>query len=469
MANTGQPEIHDSDPFRPISTAPGGRVDAPDGVSHDLFAPRNGKVDNSVFNAKTDVFYVNGIATDATQSSREAQTFADLTHKHVRLVHDRTDGRFADIMTAIKEASLPEFAASSPPGRILAAEIIRSIDKGHDVHIGAYSRGAGVTEDALKLVDAYAVKTKGYSAADVEKYNHHITLETFNGFSHTVPKGVEAVHYVNTGDYAVGNLTGMGANAVPIRNLIVDPAVIALENPGSPLAAAKWANYMATEGVFNQPNGPIINVTPSIPGVHPIADHDVGQIFGSSQYKPYNVARADYHEFLVEKNLYHRAMTPDPPVASPSVPLPTDLRSEFARPGAVAREGNVPNPRAATRPEMSVQAFSNGTEEFLHAGSQLDGRMHRIGNGLLAIVSKDEHGYPHVTSLQEKSLLAIMSPEDKKTFTHALAEQTDIHLTLSSGNDGLHAQIAAEPKVERSRPGPAIEQSRTQKGRGIAD
>ena len=252
------------------------------------------------FSAKTDVFYANGIGTDFEQSSREAQTHSRSHRWEDRRCRHRN-----------QRSIVAEFAAASAPGKLLAAEILESIDKGHGVHIGAYSRGAIVTEDAIKLVDAYLAKTKHISPADIEKYNHHITLETFNGFSHTVAKGVDAVHYVNKGDYVVGNVTGMGADAPLIRNLIVDPAVINLENVGTLNAPAKWGADLNAESVLNQPNGPVIAVDPSLPGIHPFADHDVAQIFDSKQYKPYNVARAEYHEFLLQENIDHRGSTPD--------------------------------------------------------------------------------------------------------------------------------------------------------------
>ena len=169
------------------------------------------------FDANTHVFFVNGINTSPSHAGAEAAMLAGRMNHEVDLVYVRTQDVLSDVKAAFKETMDPAHGKMNPPERNLAAAIEQSLDRGENVHIVGYSRGALVTQLALENVRDHYLK-QGHDEKWVEqRINPHITVETFNGASHHMPTGVQAEHYVSKGDYLVGNTIGMGPSAPEVR------------------------------------------------------------------------------------------------------------------------------------------------------------------------------------------------------------------------------------------------------------
>ncbi len=169
------------------------------------------------FGDNTRVFFVNGIKTTDFAAMAEAKMLAGRMHQNVDLVYVQTNGVEEDLKRAIKETFDPANGRNNPPEKTLATNIEQTLDRGENVHIVGYSRGALVTQLALQSVRDHYEK-QGHDEVWVERHiGSHITVETLNGASHTMLPGVNAEHYVSKYDDLVANTIGMGASAPSVR------------------------------------------------------------------------------------------------------------------------------------------------------------------------------------------------------------------------------------------------------------
>ncbi len=171
------------------------------------------------FGSNTDVYFANGINTRAPQAVAEAAELSARVHQDVTLVYVETKGIVRDVQSAYGETMYPALGRQNAPERTLGDAVIDSLDRGRDVHVIGYSRGALVTELALdRVVDHYGAK--GYSSDQISgMIMSRISVETFNGASHNLPRGVSSEHYVSDMDVLVGQTIGMGPGAPLIRGI----------------------------------------------------------------------------------------------------------------------------------------------------------------------------------------------------------------------------------------------------------
>ena len=369
---------------------------ARDGVDG-RFDPPRGTASNE-FSKDTRVIFVNGIGTDETLSAGQATLYAAATGHAVELFHVETHGRPADIATALHETLDERFAQSSPAEKLLAKEILSLATSGKDVHIGAYSRGAIVTENALWVV-RHELERRNIPEAEIVKTFSHVTLETFNGGSHDVPNGVRSVNYVNPADVLVSEISGMGPMSAVSRGIIA-------ENLPLPIAAS----YVNREGLLNQPSGPVI-LTPPANSMNPLDQHAFENSIPAR--KPFEVARAPYEADLAEK-MSHK-LTPINNPAPHAVDALTDL----------AERSNGRFPVLRTLPD-GTQRVQEMKEPFHQSGSIVSADGDRITQSI---------GRGHTFTYRTQDVLREKSASEGQlqALEHAAAVHDSVSIAVSGG------------------------------------
>ena len=303
------PPLPPERPLPPLDTRP-------DGIEATRIEPSASDRARVEFPSSTRVLYVNGVNSDQVKSVAEARLYANAINHSVELVHLTTRGMAVDILTAAHETFDQRAAFEGVAERAIAHEVLNLAAAGKDLHIMAYSRGALVTERGLERARTL-LEHRGFSDSDIQtKVFSHVTVETVNGASHSVPDGVRAVHYVRDGDVLVGQALGMGPASAIARAEVA--GIMALRGDMRGLGAE------ARDGVFNRPNGPVIPVPP-LPTLDPIAQHLFEPMMRARQ--PFEKAYAAYgHELKVRMETHPQPVPGEPPSTHHMTPEPADVQ-----------------------------------------------------------------------------------------------------------------------------------------------
>lgn len=230
-----QRESSIKDETKRVSTSLGRDDYVKDGSIH-IVIPKDDKLigkGEPEFSLGTRVFFANGINTTLDKARTEGTMLAARIGQPVDLVYVGTAGIGNDIVTAAHETFDHERGMQNPPERTLAAEIIKTLDRGEDVHVVGFSRGALVTQLALEAVEHHYKELHHSARWVTEHIAPHISVETFNGASHHMPEGVRAKHYVRGDDLLVAQSIGMGPMAPSVRAVAamgIDATLAAINN-----------------------------------------------------------------------------------------------------------------------------------------------------------------------------------------------------------------------------------------------
>ena len=409
----------------PPPLAPTPPLDAwADGVQKQTFSGE-GKGVLREFAVYTRVIYVNGINSNDVETTTEARAYAKAIGGPVEVIHVATHGIVSDLHDAFVETTDQRTAFRNKAEHDVAREVISLATAGKDVHIMAYSRGALVTERGLELA-ATELRARGFNADYIaKKVFSHVTVETVNGASHTMPDGVRAVHYVSEGDVLVAQSLGMGSVA-PETRLGAAALMLAIGDTPGVMSEIR-------DGVRNHPNGPIREVT-AFSSMNPIDQHSfINTIRNTPDHKgrvPFEEAYAPYaKEQRLEAARVRDEMTTHPEPSPGHTPL-------------------------AHTPQLHV--FQNGQAHTVSHGFHEVGRAFNYG-GLVGLQHHDvERG---LTMIPRHELYAATPQENHAALDTLLRDGKGVEVSI--GAKGLtmheplpHHQLSPLPdhahRIERS-------------------
>ena len=417
------------------------------------------------FGSNTHVFFANGINTRFERAQVEATMLSARVHQPVDLVYVRTENPVANVKKAIHETFNHGEGKRNPPERALAAGIIESIDKGENVHVIGFSRGALVTQLAIEAVDDHYRAESHSSRWVVEHVNSHITVETFNGASHSMPEGVRAKHYVRDDDLLVAQSIGMGKYTPEVRGIAgagIDSA-LALINELPPekreAAARDYKDLVKTTDKIALDAGPM-HATESLlgqPDGHLRQDllhmrDDLRALSKDLASPPPAMPAADE----IRRDGYYN--TPNGPIvtvppfldASAKNPLQWVVDQHDLPQMLAFRQPfeSVPAPHARSRDsELGVQhtsgvtgygmtAFRHGKVVDLTAGYRQDGKIVDI-DAKRVLQSVIENGQEHVITYDRRALESHFA--DKEQFAATIKRGKNVEIEIDHA-EKAHAQ-----------------------------
>ena len=411
--------------------------------------------------ANTHVFFANGIETSFERARIEGTMLAARVGQPVDLVYVRTDGLQSDLSKAVGETFDPAAGKRNPPERALAAGIVAALDRGEDVHVVGFSRGALVTQLALDSVaDHY--REQGHPTSWIERHvAPRITVETFNGASHAMPPGVRAKHYVRDTDVLVAQSIGMGEYAPLVRATLasaVDATLASINDvpPEKRQAMTHAANDLVATALGVQGNVEAITLSSPIDRLGQIRT-DVRTIVQglASEHHPAPGAdeiRRDGYANTPNGPIIHVGGLIDHDEPNPllkladqhDLPQMLAAREPFeAHPAPQARtherDRGVAHAPMGDSLDHHVPSFRRGEVQHLGPGFRESGRIVDVDENRI-VLSVIEHGHDGCVTLDRHTLEPMFASHAE--FAGAIKPGKSVELSIDHAGKA-HAQVLA--------------------------